>query len=125
MGKKYKMDDDEKEYNQTGSLQDGQDIGVLFLERCINLLKPGGTLGIILHDGIFANQSTGYVRQYIRERCNLKAVVKLSEDTFDPYSDGSGAQASVLLCEKREQGVEYDDECFFAIAEKVGYETKK
>lgn len=125
MGKKYKMGDDGEEYSQTGSLQDGQDIGVLFLERCIDLLKPGGTLGIILHDGVFANSTTGYVRQYIREHCNLKAVVKLSEDTFDPYSDGSGAQASVLLCEKREKGVEYDDECFFAIAEKVGYEYKK
>ena len=35
---------------------------ILFIERCLDLLKPGGRLGIVLPEGIFNNPSLAYVR---------------------------------------------------------------
>jgi type I restriction enzyme M protein len=123
LGRKWSFDGRKDKYVNTGELREGQDIGVLFLERCIDLLEEGGKLGIILHDGIFANSTTGYVRQYIREKCKINAVVKLSDETFEPYSDSGGAEASVLICEKNEEAD--NGECFFAVSDNVGYEMKK
>jgi type I restriction enzyme M protein len=123
MGYKYRMDPSCNEYRKTGQLADGQDIGVLFLERCMRLLKDDCFLGIILHDGIFGNSSYGYIRQFIRTNCEIKAIVKLSDQTFKPYSDGGGTETSILICRKGKE--QKDGECFFAIADHVGYRFKR
>jgi type I restriction-modification system DNA methylase subunit len=123
LGKKYVYNASEHRYVATGQLLDGQDIGVLFLERCIKLLKEGGTLGIILHDGVFSNSTTPYIRQYIREHCKITAIIKLPDETFKPYNDSAAIETSILFCKK---GKETDDDtCFFGIAETVGYKFKR
>ena len=101
----------------SGKLLDGQDIGVLFLERCIKLLRDDGTLGIILHDGVFSNSSTSNIRQYIRENCKITSIIKLPDESFKPYNDGAGIETSILFCRKGKETK--DDICFFGIAEKV------
>jgi type I restriction enzyme M protein len=123
LGKQYKFNEMAKKYFSTGKLQDGQDIGVLFLERSIKLLGANQFLGIILHDGIFSNSSYKYIRQYIRENCRIKAIIKLSSETFKPYSDGGGTETSFLFCEKGSERIQ--DECFFAVADHVGYKYKR
>ncbi|MCV3262735.1 hypothetical protein OGZ01_06115 [Vibrio harveyi] len=41
------------------------DPAVLFIDRCLQLLKPGGSLMIVLPDGILCNSGDRYVREYI------------------------------------------------------------
>ncbi len=123
LGKKFKFDKKENKFVNTGKLLDGQDIGVLFLERSIRLLGKGQLLGIILHDGIFSNSSYKYIRQYIRDNCKVLAIIKLSNETFKPYSDGGGTETSILFCTKEQE--KKDDKCFFAVAENVGYKYKR
>jgi len=123
LGKKYIYKKSSDEYLDSGKLLDGQDIGVLFLERCIKLLRPGGTLGIILHDGVFSNSSTKYIRQYIRKHCKIIAIIKLSNEAFKPYNDGAGIETSILFCKKEPE--KRDDICFFGTAENVGYKYKR
>ena len=48
---------------------------MLFIERCLDLLKPGGRLGIVLPEGIFNNPSLTYVREFVEDRARLLAVV--------------------------------------------------
>lgn len=55
---------------------------ILFLERSLELLRPGGRLGIVLPEGILNNPSLAYVRQFCEERAYIKAVVSLPQDTF-------------------------------------------
>jgi type I restriction enzyme M protein len=71
---------------------------VLFLERCLKLLKPGGRLAIVLPDGVLNNPSLGYVRDWVEQRAYLRAVVSLPPDTF--LSAGASVKASLVFLQK-------------------------
>ena len=71
---------------------------VLFIERCLNLLKDGGRLGIVLPEGIFNNPSLAYVREFVEERAFIRAVVSLPQETFS--STGASVKCSLLFLQK-------------------------
>jgi len=71
---------------------------ILFIERCLSLLKPGGRLGIVLPEGIFNNPSLAYVREFCEDRAYIRAVVSLPQETF--YSSGASVKASLLFMQK-------------------------
>jgi type I restriction enzyme M protein len=71
---------------------------ILFIERCLSLLKPGGRMGIVLPEGIFNNPSLAYVREFCEDRARVLAVVSLSQDTFT--SSGATVKASLLFLAK-------------------------
>jgi type I restriction enzyme M protein len=54
----------------------------LFVERCIQLLRPGGRMAIVLPDGVLNNPSLGWLREYVRGRARLVAVVSLPQEVF-------------------------------------------
>lgn len=62
---------------------------MLFLERCISLLKPGGRMGIVLPDGILNNPSHQWLRDYCEGRAKILAVISIPQDVF------AGANATV------------------------------
>ena len=71
---------------------------ILFIERCLALLKPGGRLGIVLPEGIFNNPSLAYVREFCENRAFIRAVVSLPQETF--LSSGASVKASLLFMQK-------------------------
>ena len=71
---------------------------ILFIERCLALLKPGGRLGMVLPEGIYNNPSLAYVREYVEDRAFIRAVVSLPQETF--YSAGASVKASLLFLQK-------------------------
>jgi type I restriction enzyme M protein len=71
---------------------------ILFIERCLALLKPGGRLGIVLPEGIFNNPSLAYVREFCENRAFIRAVVSLPQETF--LSSGASVKASLLFVQK-------------------------
>jgi type I restriction enzyme M protein len=82
---------------------DGRKLGkvkteILFIERCLALLKPGGRMGIVLPEGIFNNPSLAYVREFCEDRARVLAVVSLPQETF--YSSGASVKASLLFLGK-------------------------
>ncbi|MES9822835.1 MAG: N-6 DNA methylase [Candidatus Thiodiazotropha endolucinida] len=82
---------------------------VLFIERCLDLLKPGGRLGIVLPEGIFNNPSLAYVREFTEDRAFLKAVISLPQETF--VSSGASVKCSLLFLQKftEEEQQRFDD----------------
>lgn len=60
---------------------------ILFVERCLNLLRDGGRMGIVLPDGILSNPSDGYVVQYLLEHTEILGVMDLPANTFRPYTN--------------------------------------
>jgi type I restriction enzyme M protein len=78
---------------------------ILFIDRCLSLLRPGGRLGIVLPEGIFNNPSLAYVREFCENRAFIRAVVSLPQETF--LSSGASVKASLLFMQKfsvEEQG---------------------
>ncbi len=71
---------------------------ILFIERCLALLKPGGRLGIVLPEGIVNNPSLAYVREFCENRAFIRAVVSLPQETF--LSSGASVKASLLFLQK-------------------------
>ena len=47
---------------------------VLFIDRCINLLKPGGRLGIVLPEGVLNNTNLQNVREYFEGRAKILLI---------------------------------------------------
>jgi type I restriction enzyme M protein len=90
---------------------------VLFIERCLDLLKPGGRLGIVLPEGIFNNPSLAYVREFTEDRAFLRAVVSLPQETF--VSSGASVKCSLLFLQKFSEGeqLHFDDTYATAKAE--------
>lgn len=81
---------------------------VAFLNRCLEFLAPGGRMGIVLPDGVLANDSMQDVRDWILRWARLKAVVSLPQETFAPY--GAGVKTSVVFLEKRERPLRVDEQ---------------
>src|SRR2546422_938692 len=81
---------------------------ILFIERCLALLKPGGRFGIVLPEGIYNNPSLAYVREYVEDRAFIRAVVSLPQETF--YSAGASVKASLLFLQKftEQEQAEFD-----------------
>jgi len=73
----------------------GRDI--LFIERNLNFLKPGGRMAIVLPQGRFNNSTDRYIRDFIAEHCRILAVVGLHGNTFKPHT---GTKTSVLFAQK-------------------------
>jgi len=118
------------------------DPAVLFIDRCLQLLKPGGRLLIVLPDGVLCNSGDRYVREYIMGtkdeatgefhggKAIVKAIISLPADAFK--LSGTGAKTSVLYVQKRHARKDdtekfFDDpqtDVFMAVAETLGYIVK-
>ena len=70
---------------------------ILFVERNLDFLKPGGRMAIVLPQGRFNNSSDKALREYIADRCRILAVVGLHGNVFKPHT---GAKTSVLFVQK-------------------------
>lgn len=70
---------------------------VLFIERCMDLVKPGGCLAIVLPETVFHAPTTGYLRHYITQHGWVQAVVDLPHDTFRPHCN---AKTNLLIVRK-------------------------
>ena len=70
---------------------------VLFIERVLKMLKPGGRAAIVLPQGKFNNSSLAFIREWILKKARLLAVVGLHPNTFKPHT---GTKTSVLFFQK-------------------------
>src|SRR5690606_7756175 len=66
LGRKWQKDRDTGLYEETSKIQDAQSPQILFIERCLDLLRPGGRLGIIAPESMFCNPNHRYIVQYIK-----------------------------------------------------------
>lgn len=112
-----------KDYIISNNVLKGQVPEILFIERCLQLLRPSGRLGIVLPNGHFENSSLEYLRRYIKDKANILGVVLLPQETFIPY--GTGVKASLLFLQKKNDDVINRKQVFFSKIIKTGYAGNK
>lgn len=83
--------------NSAGKYQSKVGRDILFIERNLDFLKPGGRMAIVLPQGRFNNSSDKQIREFIAERCRILAVVGLHGNVFKPHT---GTKTSVLFVQK-------------------------
>ncbi len=81
---------------------------IIFVERCLGLLKPGGRMGIVLPDGNLNNPSLAWLRRWCEGRARLLAIVSLPEETF--RSADATVKASLVFLRRftETDGVEWE-----------------
>ncbi|EKF9294661.1 N-6 DNA methylase [Vibrio cholerae] len=94
---------------------------ILFLEKCVRWLKPGGVLGIVMAKGQLDNREALSIRKWVLEKSQLLAVVNLHEDTFEPFC---GSKASVIFLKKHGQKPVKNYKVYMAISNKVGQTSR-
>lgn len=75
---------------------------ILFIERCINLLKPGKRAGIVLPEGVLDNPALDRVRKFIESRAKILNITSIPADVF--LSSGANIKPSLVFIEKFKDG---------------------
>jgi len=105
-------------WEQTNTIQKSQPPQILFIERCIQLLKEDGKLGIVLPEGVFGNPSDRYIWEFLREQGRILGVVSLDQNAFQPFTCN---KTSILFFQKLTT-IPNDYKIDFAVTENVGHD---
>lgn len=71
---------------------------VLFIERCLNLLKPGGRMGIVLPEGVLNNSNLQKTREFVEGRAKIVLITSIPQDVF--IASGATVKPSLLFFKK-------------------------
>lgn len=71
----------------------------LFIERCLNLLKPGGRAGLVLPDGILNNPNMEDVRKYVENEADILNITSIPADVF--IASGANVKPSLVFLRKK------------------------
>lgn len=71
---------------------------VLFIERCLNLLKPGGRMGIVLPEGVLNNTNLQKARDFVEGKAKILLIVSIPQDVF--IASGATVKPSLLFFKK-------------------------
>lgn len=106
-------------WNVTRNVLAGQSPEILFIEKSLKLLQPGGRMAIVLPDGLLQNVSNGHVRFWLRSQAKVLGVISIPQEAFVPY--GTGIKTSLLLLQKLPANA---NKVFMARIQKIGYDVK-
>jgi len=118
------------QFMQTDELRRSVPPEQLFIERCVQMLKPYGRLAIVLPDSILSNPGLAYIRHWILTNNRVLASIDLPSETFQPFV---GTQTSLLFLERKtkeeiqyekESGAQRDYEIFMSVPRKIGHDRR-
>lgn len=108
-------------FERTDQLLESQPPQLLFIERCLQFLKPGGRLGIVLPESILGMPTYTYVVQYLRSRCTILGVVSMPEDLFQPHTH---AKTCVVFIRNSPPPPDGDFDVFMSVVEWCGHDSR-
>lgn len=118
-------------FRSTGRMQSSVAPEVLFIERCVDWLRPGGRAGIVVPNGILGNPGDEFIRSWVLRHCWVLASIELPVEVFI-HEANVNILTSLLFLKKKSQeeiraadlGKGADYEIFMAVAEKVGIDRR-
>lgn len=118
-------------YVMTNTIKPAVSPEVLFVERCVKWLKPGGRAGIVLPDGILGNPGDEYIRYWILRHCWVLASVDLPVESFIVEANVNILTSLLFLKRKPDEVIQAEDlgqikdyPVFMAVADKVGFDRR-
>ncbi|MFX0106152.1 MAG: N-6 DNA methylase [Candidatus Hodarchaeota archaeon] len=116
----YKWTVDKGEIIRTERLRKNQPPQILFIERCLQLLKRNGKMAIVLPEGLLGNPTQEYIRKFILDNSRVIAVIDAPIETFLP---NTSTKTCILFLEKGKPEIK-NYKIFMAIAEKCGHDSR-
>jgi len=122
---------EEGSYRNTGRLQASLAPEILFIERCLQWLRPNGRMGIVLPDGILGNPASEYIRWWILKHSWVLASIDLPVEVFIVEANVNILTSLLFLKKKplemikrEDLGPRTDYSVFMATAERVGFDRR-
>jgi type I restriction enzyme M protein len=106
-------------YQRTDKLLDKQPPQLLFIERCLQFLKPRGRLGIVIPESILGMPTYTDIVQFLRERVRIVGVVSMPEELFQPHTH---AKTAVIFV--KNVPPKADDKIFMSVVEWCGHDSR-
>jgi len=121
LGHKWKQNKETGEWEK-GKLKDKEAPQILFIERCLQLLEDNGRMAIVLPDGIYGNESLGYIRNWLIGKARIVGIIDVPLETFLP---NTGTKTSIMILQKLAQNkIPKDYPIFMAVAEFCGHDRR-
>ncbi len=125
LGHKWTRDKETKALVKSTTLHEDQPPQILFLERCLQLLKPGGRLGIVLPEAVFGMPTYEYVVTWLQQRAKIRGIVSMPESLFKTSGKGgTHAKVCVLFVENTVPTDGEDFEIFMADVKWCGHDSR-
>ncbi|MEK7542374.1 MAG: N-6 DNA methylase, partial [Patescibacteria group bacterium] len=105
-----------------GKLRNNVERHILFIERTLDMIRPGGRMAIVLPQGVLNNTSMQYIREWLFDKARILAVIGLHGNTFKPHT---GTKTSVLFLQKWNKNEKplKDYPIFMAVSKKSGKDS--
>ena len=107
---------------EKGKIKEKESPQVLFIERDVQLLADYGRMAIVLPDGVFGNDTFGYIRHWLKEQGRILAIIDIPVETFQP---NTATKTSILVFQKLPKDeIPKDYDIFMAIASTCGHDRR-
>lgn len=118
----YKWQKNKSGVWEKGKLKEKESPQVLFIERDVQLLADYGRMAIVLPDGVFGNDTFGYIRHWLKEQGRILAIIDIPVETFQP---NTSTKTSILVFQKLpKEEIPEDYDIFMAIASTCGHDRR-
>lgn len=124
MGHKWTTDKTTGRKVLSQTLQRDQPPQLLFLERCLQLLKPGGRLGIVLPESLFGSPSYTHIVRWLTSKARLVAIAAMPEPLFKTSGKaGTHTKVCIVVLQKR-PAADPDGPVFMADTKWCGHDSR-
>lgn len=124
LGHQWKTLKGEKASVKTEKLLSDQTPQVLFIERCLELLAPGGRLGIVAPESMFCNPSHKYIMNYVEQHARIDAVISMPENLFQPHTHAKTCVVLMTKFDTQNHQVDPEHKIFMAVAKWCGHDSR-
>ncbi len=124
---KWKLTSDKSRWLKTSRLLLSSPPQVLFIERCIRLLRPGGRMGIVVPESLVSSSTYAYVVQYLKEHTQIEAIIGMPESLFKTSGKGgTHTKTCLIVSTKRAEngGSKAPQKVFMAEAQWCGHDSR-
>jgi type I restriction enzyme M protein len=125
LARKWKFYPKLNKWSPTSEVKNRVPPQVLFVERCLSLLRVGGRMGIVLPESVLSNKSYRYVVEYLLDRCYIQAVIGMPEALFKTSGKGgTHTKTCLLVLEKSGETSREASTVFMAEAKWCGQDSR-
>jgi type I restriction enzyme M protein len=125
LARRWKYNKAEGRWQPTAEVRSQVPPQVLFVERCLSILRDGGRIGMVLPESVLSNWSYRYVVEYLRAHATVNAVVGMPEELFKTSGKGgTHTKACLLVMTKGTARSKKAARVFMAEAQWCGHDSR-
>lgn len=125
LARRWRFNEADRAWKPTADVRSQVPPQVLFVERCLSLLRPGGRLGLVLPESVLSNKSYRYVIEYLRGHSRISAVVGMPESLFKTSGKGgTHTKTCLLVAVKQKSASNTNQSIFMAEARWCGKDSR-